>query len=123
MTLQVQSLSYPALVNNQLTSTLIIRNVSSSLLTHLSLDSDNLNGQIPTSLSNLSNLRILSVRSTNLSGHCNFGIFPELNVLDLSSNCLSGTLPQCLYSSLVQLNLGGNNFHGNMPEIWQTNAI
>ncbi|XP_059446714.1 receptor-like protein 7 [Corylus avellana] len=89
-------------------------------LQYLSLDSNKLRGSLP-----IPPLSVISysVSNNNLTGEiphlmCNLS---SIAFLDLSSNYLSGLLPQCLGNlsdSLVFLNLHDNNFHGTIPQIF-----
>nr|XP_034889413.1 receptor-like protein Cf-9 homolog [Populus alba] len=91
------------------------------LLTDLDLSSNNLSGQIPSSLGNLVQLTDLDISSNNLSGQIpsSLGNLTHLTSLDLSSNNLSGTIPSFLFllPSLDYLYLHNNNLIGNISEL------
>lgn len=69
---------------------------SLSSIEHLTLESNpTLSGQIPSTISNLSALRILSLSQNNLSGQIpkEIGALINLQHLDLNHNSLSGSIP------------------------------
>jgi len=88
-------------------------------VTELDLSFNQLTGNLPVELSDLTNLERLVLGVNQLSGT----IPPELSnlsilqVLDLSSNELSGTIPTELadLDSLTVLNLFDNQLNGNIP--------
>ncbi|KAF8100970.1 hypothetical protein N665_0212s0014 [Sinapis alba] len=90
------------------------------ILDSINLSGNNINGEVPAEILNLSYLRIL-----NLSGNSIVGSIPEkfsklghLETLDLSSNRFSGAIPQSLgaISSLHMLNLSYNKLEGRIPK-------
>ena len=64
------------------------------------LDSNLLEGSIPTSVGTLGNLNFFAARGNNLNGTIpsEFGQLSKLELLDLSSNKLSGSIPTSLAS-------------------------
>ncbi|XP_042484750.1 receptor-like protein 51 [Macadamia integrifolia] len=88
-------------------------------LEFLNLSSNALTGELPSSLGDLITLRILSFASNSLSGSIPESILkiPGLLHLDLSSNHFNGTIPKFLteMKELKYLNLENNNFHGVIP--------
>jgi len=79
-----------------------------SQITALSLESNNLHGFIPASLSNLTALTTLNVARNRLSGELPYslGLMHSLAVLELSDNLLSGPLPSTLCGNrLVSVNV------------------
>ncbi|PON35354.1 LRR domain containing protein, partial [Trema orientale] len=65
---------------NQFTGPLEIKNISSSPLMSISLNGNNLNGQIPLSVSEFPNLERLSVDSNDISGTLNLDIYSRSTV-------------------------------------------
>ncbi|XP_076943518.1 putative inactive receptor kinase At4g23740 [Bidens hawaiensis] len=85
----------------------------------LRLPALSLDGPIPpNTLSRLSNLQILSLRSNNLSGlfPSDFTSLTNLTALHLQSNSFFGPLPLNLYvwNNLAVLNLSNNGFNGSI---------
>uniref|UniRef100_A0A804KMK7 Leucine-rich repeat-containing N-terminal plant-type domain-containing protein n=1 Tax=Musa acuminata subsp. malaccensis TaxID=214687 RepID=A0A804KMK7_MUSAM len=86
----------------------------------IDLSNNSLDGPIPLSFANTSNLAILSLSHNNINGSfpsffCNLN---SLQVLDLSNNNLSGKIPKCYKSfptSLQSLHLNHNNLSGRFP--------
>ncbi|XP_071720605.1 receptor-like protein 32 [Rutidosis leptorrhynchoides] len=91
----------------------------SNLIT-LYLFENSFRGVIPQCLENMTNLADLQMYSNQLEGLlppsiCNLG---GLLSLDLSNNNLGGVIPQCFGnpgSDFVFINLGNNDFHGTIP--------
>ena len=105
---------------------------------------NNLIGEIPDSVQNLSELRVLDLRNNQISGNIevidnlsfiqmvlignnlfegqlsdNIGQFnPSLRHLEVENNNLDGSLPEsiCDLAALETLLLNGNNFDGEIPE-------
>jgi hypothetical protein len=79
-----------------------------------------LTGQIPSYLGDLSNLETLVLSSNRLSGEVpsSLGDLYSLENLDLSRNNLSGEIPATLgnLTALLTLKLGNNQFSGDIPE-------
>ncbi|XP_027166301.1 probable LRR receptor-like serine/threonine-protein kinase At3g47570 [Coffea eugenioides] len=98
-----------------------------SEMTAISLMSNRLEGKIPINqLSNLKKLELLNIYSNNLTGEItsSIGNLPSLITVVLSFNNLGGYLPKemGLLKKLAILRLGGNKlsvaanfFHGNLP--------
>lgn len=96
--------------------------ISSSLsnlsqLRKLSLHSNNLNSSIPSSLSHCLFLRAVYLHNNSLSGYLPSSLLTltNLQILNLARNFLSGTIPNNLSNSLRFLDLSSNSFSGNIP--------
>jgi len=105
--------------NNQLNGNIPPEIGNLSKLVYLFLDNNQLNGNIPPELGNLSNLIILHLPENQLSGSIppEIGNLSNLEFLRLNNNQLSGSIP----SEIGNLtNLGGcwlyiNQLSGNVP--------
>ena len=79
----------------------------------------NCSGSIPSTIANLSNLRVLTLSSNHLSGEIpsELGRLTRLDQLDLSYNQLTGPLPEsiCNLSNLFIFNVGQNDLTGELP--------
>ncbi|CAI0396744.1 unnamed protein product [Linum tenue] len=89
---------------------------------------NNLHGEIPTSIFNLSTLLSLSFGFNKLHGNLprNLGIsLPNLQWLDVVDNQFSGSVPASLSnaSNLVLLQLDTNNFTGSMPNMGSSHKL
>jgi len=93
--------------------------VVSDNVTTLSLQSNQLSGNIPPGLGNLNNLETLNLKDNQLFGSipAELGNLANLTVLDLDNNELSGTIPVEL-ANLPNLNIlfiGNNQLTGSIP--------
>ncbi|KAF8080859.1 hypothetical protein N665_0919s0021, partial [Sinapis alba] len=92
-----------------------------SQLRVLSLRSNRLSGQIPPDFSNLTHLRSLYLQNNAFSGEFPSSItqLTGLVRLDISSNNLTGPIPFSVnnLTHLTGLFLGNNRFYGNLPSI------
>ena len=98
-------------------------------VTRLDLGVNQLTGQIPRSVGNLTNLVYLGAWGNRLSGPIpvELGNLSSLDTLDLSGNQLSGPIPVELgnLTSLAHLGVGNNQLAGPIPpELWDlTNLV
>ena len=80
---------------------------------------NNLSGHLPSSLSNLTELKVLELSFNQLTGVIPsvFGQFEKLEVLALSGNDLNGSIPASIskLKKLKQLHLSSNQFTGMLP--------
>lgn len=86
----------------------------------LSLRSNFITGVFPSDFSNLKNLSFLYLQFNNLSGSLpDFSAWKNLTVVNLSSNRFNGSIPVSL-SNLTQLsglNLANNDLSGDIPDL------
>ncbi|KAL2229054.1 UNVERIFIED_CONTAM: Receptor kinase-like protein Xa21 [Sesamum indicum] len=97
-------------------------------LNELYLSSNELDGQIPSNISQCSQLRLLSLSHNKFSGSVPSGIgnLTALEILYLGSNDLTGTIPKEIgnLQSLEVLYLGVNNLMGTIPtEIFNISTL
>lgn len=92
---------------------------NSTNLTTLSLSHNNLTGTIPATLSNLLRLSVLDLSQNRLTGSIptSFGNLVNLSVLDISGNYLSGSIPPGIGNlvKLQSLNLSSNMLSSSFP--------
>jgi len=88
-------------------------------LEKLELSFNKLEGTLPTEIGNLKNLKILAFNGNNLSGKIpnSIGNISSLNQLHLSSNQLTGEIPQSVtkLEYLEILNVFDNDLSGEIP--------
>ncbi|CAH8354148.1 unnamed protein product [Eruca vesicaria subsp. sativa] len=86
----------------------------------INLSGNNIHGEIPTEIFDLTYLRILNLSRSSMAGSIpgNISKLGHLETLDLSSNKLSGAIPQSLVaiSSLHTLDLSYNKLEGRIPK-------
>ncbi|KAL6325289.1 hypothetical protein AAG906_023134 [Vitis piasezkii] len=89
------------------------------LVNSMDLSNNNLCGEVPEGVTNLSRLGTLNLSINHLTGKIpdNIGSLQGLETLDLSRNQLSGVIPPGMASltSLNHLNLSYNNLSGRIP--------
>ena len=90
-----------------------------SALYTLQLSQNRLTGELPSSIGNLTSLESLELRQNQLTGELpsSIGILSSLTYLHLSQNQLTGELPSSIgnLSSLTSLDLGQNQLTGELP--------
>ncbi|KAJ7952104.1 Mitogen-activated protein kinase kinase kinase [Quillaja saponaria] len=89
-----------------------------SALQILSLRSNGLSGSFPSDFSNLSNLSLLYLQFNNFSGSLpDFTVWKNLTIVNLSNNGFSGSIPFSLsnLTQLTGLNLANNLLSGEIP--------
>ncbi len=88
-------------------------------VTALRLVANELSGEIPAELANLTNLQVLSLSKNTLSGEipAELGNLTNLQILSLSANTLSGEIPEELanLANLRRLDLLQNGLSGEIP--------
>ncbi|XP_061337853.1 probable inactive receptor kinase At4g23740 [Gastrolobium bilobum] len=91
-----------------------------SQLQTLSLRSNVITGNFPSDFSNLKNLSFLYLQFNNLSGRLpDFSAWTNLTVVNLSNNHFNGSIPLSLsnLSELAGLNLANNSLSGEIPDL------
>ncbi|KAJ8753055.1 hypothetical protein K2173_011823 [Erythroxylum novogranatense] len=87
----------------------------------LSLRSNGISGSFPSDLSQLKNLTSLYLHSNKFSGAfpLDFSAWNNLTVLDLSDNEFNGSIPPSIsnLTHLISLNLSNNSLSGDIPDI------
>lgn len=89
-------------------------------VTGISMLFNNINGQLPASLGELENLKVLELSFNNISGALpeSLGNLKNLEILAFNGNNLSGAVPAALgkLGNLKQLHLSSNQLNGILPE-------
>ena len=105
--------------SNQLSGEIPAELADLTSLEALFLSDNGLSGEIPMELSSLTNLTRLSLSQNQLTGHIplELGSLTNLEILDLRSNQLTGTIPMELGSltNLEILDLHSNQLTGTIP--------
>ena len=109
-----------SLVENQLTGNIPSKIGQLTYLEDIDLSKNQLSGDVPTEFGNLTNLREIEMYSNQLSGNSNRWLDKLVNLqyIDVGSNDqLSGEIPQNIeeFTQLVHLDLEDNQFTGNLP--------
>jgi len=95
-------------------------NVENGKIVGLNLPDNNLNGELPFELGELSNLKILSLGKNELHGNLPDSLYKmaSLKILLLNNNKLSGNLSTEIinFNALENLSLFDNNFEGEIPK-------
>ncbi|KAF2943145.1 hypothetical protein DAI22_02g044700 [Oryza sativa Japonica Group] len=87
----------------------------------LHICSNNLSGELPSSLGDCTNLVTINLRRNKLTGELakvNYSNLPNLKTLDFASNHFTGTIPESIYScsNLTWLRLSSNRLHGQLTK-------
>ncbi|GAA0170133.1 hypothetical protein LIER_40895 [Lithospermum erythrorhizon] len=87
----------------------------------LSLRSNRISGSFPSDFSMLGNITSLYLQSNHLQGalSLDFSVWKNLSILDLSNNALNGSIPHSIsnLTHLTVLNLANNSFSGEIPDL------
>ncbi|XP_049395563.1 receptor-like protein Cf-9 homolog [Solanum stenotomum] len=109
-----------SLKQNQLEGPIPKSLLNQSELYYLLLSHNNLSGQIASTICNLTILLVLDLGSNNLEGTIPLclGEVSELSVLDLSNNSLSGTINTnfSIGNQLMVIKFDGNKLEGKVPQ-------
>lgn len=93
--------------------------ISDGHITEIRMLFNNLNGELPRSLGNLSKLKVLELSFNKISGSLptELGNLKELEVLALNGNFISGSIPSSIgeLQNLKQLHLSSNQLTGSIP--------
>lgn len=94
--------------------------VENNSVTGISMFFNNVQGTLPASLGELSNLKVLELSFNKLEGElpASLGRLNQLEVLAFNGNNLSGEIPVSLgrLKNLKQLHLSSNRLSGHLPE-------
>ncbi|CAH9140891.1 unnamed protein product [Cuscuta epithymum] len=92
-----------------------------SALQILSLRSNHISGLFPYDLLKLENLTMLSLQSNNFHGPlpASLSVWRSIYALDLSNNAFNGSIPSSMtdLTHLTVLNLANNTFSGDIPDL------
>ncbi|WRX16741.1 Protein kinase domain - like 10 [Theobroma cacao] len=92
-----------------------------SALQILSLRSNGISGHFPSDFSNLRNLSFLYLQYNNFSGPLpvDFSVWKNLSIINLSNNRFNGSIPRSLsnLTHLEALNLANNSLCGEIPDL------
>lgn len=87
-------------------------------LTHLYLTGNHFSGTFPNSLSKLSNLKRVDVSFNRFTGNLpNMSVVSGLLTFLAENNQFSGEIPQYDFSNLVHFNVSNNNLNGPIPDV------
>ncbi|KAJ6958346.1 receptor-like protein 15 [Populus alba x Populus x berolinensis] len=99
----------------------LFKGIILNLISGIDLSCNNLTGEIPFELGNLSNIELLNLSHNSLTGPIppTFSNLKEIETLDLSYNNLSGKIPPQLIDlySLSAFSVAHNNLSGKVPEM------
>ncbi|KAK7829329.1 probable inactive receptor kinase At4g23740 [Quercus suber] len=92
-----------------------------SALQVLSLRSNFISGNFPSDFANLKNLSLLYLQFNNFSGPLplDFSVWKNLTIVNLSNNGFNGSIPHSLsnLTQLAGLNLANNSLSGELPDL------
>ncbi|XWS48845.1 hypothetical protein CRYUN_Cryun13aG0111400 [Craigia yunnanensis] len=92
-----------------------------SALQILSLRSNGISGHFPSDFTNLRNLSLLYLQYNNFYGPLpvDFSVWKNLNIVNLSNNRFNGSIPSSLsnLTHLEALNLANNSISGEIPDL------
>ncbi|XP_050269070.1 probable inactive receptor kinase At4g23740 [Quercus robur] len=92
-----------------------------SALQVLSLRSNLISGNFPSDFANLKNLSLLYLQFNNFSGPLplDFSVWKNLTIINLSNNGFNGSIPHSLsnLTQLAGLNLANNSLSGELPDL------
>ncbi|KAI3468650.1 hypothetical protein Pfo_025313 [Paulownia fortunei] len=92
-----------------------------SALQILSLRSNGINGTFPLDFGNLKNLTFLYLQHNNFTGPLplDFSVWRNLTMVNLSNNGFNGSIPHSFssLSQLIALNLANNSLSGGIPDL------
>lgn len=92
-----------------------------SALQNLSLRSNNISGSFPSDFSKLQNLTTLYLQFNNFRGPLpsDFSVWKNLTIIDLSNNYFNGSIPSSILNltHLTALNLANNSLSGQIADI------
>src|SRR6266511_373673 len=107
------------LTSNPVSTWYGIISVSNGRVIHINLETNNLTGQLPSSIGNLQKLGTLRLAVNQLSGSIpsSIGNLVNLERLNLYSNQLSGSIPSSIgnLANLQMLDLGSNHLSDTIP--------
>ncbi|KAL3512905.1 hypothetical protein ACH5RR_025622 [Cinchona calisaya] len=113
-----KSLAVLSLNDNNVVGNLPEEISNCSHLTHLYLSGNNFTGNLPNSLARLNNLKRLDISNNDFSG-----VLPDLPRISglltflAENNQLTGEIPDFDFSNLVDFNVSFNNFTGPIPSV------
>ncbi|KAG0628382.1 hypothetical protein M758_1G022900 [Ceratodon purpureus] len=93
--------------------------------TYMDMSSNELEGEIPTGITDLVGMKYLLLSNNKLEGGISsaFQYFEQLETLDLSQNNLNGVIPTSLPFALSTFNVSYNNLNGAIPTGNQFNTF
>ncbi|XP_027353348.1 probable inactive receptor kinase At2g26730 [Abrus precatorius] len=112
------SLTFLSLDGNQISGEIAAGIGNCKQLTRLHLRGNKLTGELPTSLTMLNNLKRLDISSNEFSGPLpDLSTISGLNMFLAQNNHLGGNIPAFDFSNFDQFNVSFNNFSGSIPNV------